>query len=165
MNQIAHDKFRELLEKFDTAILTTLDAGGKMHARPMAIAEIENTGDLIFLTDQASGKISEITNDAKVSVTCQNGWKDTVVLRGTASVFRDTQKAKQIWKKSFQTWFPGGPGDPNIAMIRVKGEEGEYWDNSGLQGLKYMVKAVKAVATKTRPEPDSVEEHAKVKLG
>lgn len=164
MNELSKEKFREVLGKFDTAILTTITPQDKMHARPMAIADVEGTGDVVFVTDEASGKTKEIEANPQVSVTCQNGWKDTVVLRGTATVFRNTAKARAIWKKSFQTWFPGGPDDPNLVMIRVHGEEGEYWDNSGVQGIKYMVKAVKAVATGTRPEPDTVDEHGVVNL-
>ena len=158
------EKFREVLEKFDTAMLTTLNASGQMHARPMAIAEIESTGDIIFFTDNHSGKIDEIKSHPQVSVTCQDGWKNTLTLTGTAEIFRDTAKAKKIWRKTYQTWFPNGPDDPNLTMIRVRGEHGEYWDNSGLQGVKYMFKAVKAIATKSRPSPDTTDEHGKIKL-
>jgi general stress protein 26 len=164
MEETTREKFQEVLGKFDTAVLTTLDDEGKFHSRPMAIAEIDEGGDLIFFTDQGSPKAKEIKENAQVAVSCQNGWKDTVVLRGTASVFRDAAKAKKLWRKTFQTWFPGGPDDPNLAMIRVRGESGEYWDNSGVQGLKYVAKAVKAIATGKRPEPDTVDEHGVVKL-
>lgn len=164
MENITAEKFHEVLGKFDTAILTTLDDEGKFHSRPMAIAEIEPNGDVIFITDNGSPKAREIKDNAHVAVSCQNGWKDTVVLRGTASVFRDPAKAKKLWRKTYQTWFPAGPDDPNLAIIRVRGESGEYWDNSGVQGLKYMAKAVKAIATGKRPDPDTADEHGVVKL-
>jgi general stress protein 26 len=164
MSEDMREKFFEVLKKFDTAVLTTIDSDNQFHARPMAIAEVEEGGDIIFLTDKSSGKTREIEDDPRVSVSCQNGWKDTVVLRGSATIFRDVAKAKKIWKKSFQTWFPGGPDDPNIAMIRVRAEAGEYWDNSGVQGIKYMVKAVKAIAARKRPEPDTADEQGVVKL-
>jgi general stress protein 26 len=164
MGEETWEKFFEVLKKFDTAVLTTSHSSDKLHARPMAIAEIEESGDIIFVTDKSSGKTKEIEENSRVLVTCQNGWKDTVVLQGSATVFRDNAKAKKIWKKSFQTWFPGGPDDPNIAMIRVRAEGGEYWDNSGVQGIKYMVKAVKAIATHKRPEPDTSDEHGVVNL-
>ena len=164
MSEMTREKFEEVLRKFDTAILTTLDDEGKFHSRPMAIADVEENGDVVFFTDKGSPKAQEIRNDAHVAVSCQNSWKDTVVLRGTATLFKDTAKAKKLWRKTYQTWFPGGPDDPNLAMIRVRGESGEYWDNSGVQGLKYVIKAVKAIATGKRPDPDTVDEHGIVKL-
>lgn len=127
MEKGAQEKFREVLQKFDTAMLTTVDASGRMHARPMAIAEIEDSGDIVFLTDKHSGKVEEIQGRPQVCVTCQNGWKDTLtVTAGVASVFQDDAKAQKIWRKTYQTWFPGGPNDPNLIMIRVRGEQGEY---------------------------------------
>jgi general stress protein 26 len=158
------EKFRELLKSFDTAMLTTINNAGEMHSRPLAIAEVEPSGDILFFTDKASGKVFELEQRPQISISCQEGWKKSLTLRGNAELFRDTEKAKQIWRKTYQTWFPGGPDDPNLLMIRVRGEQGEYWDNSGLQGVKYMFKAVKAVATGTRPAPDSVEEHGRVKM-
>lgn len=157
-------KFREVLGKFDTAVLTTINQDGKIHSRPMAIAEIEENGDVIFFTDENSAKAQEIEHNPSASVSCQNGWKDTVVIRGTASVFRDMDKAKKLWRKTYQTWFPKGADDPRLVMIRVRGEAAEYWDNSGVQGLKYIFKAVKAIASKSRPEPDSTDEHGIVNL-
>ena len=158
------EKFFEVLGKFNTAVLTTIKPSGQLHARPMAIAEIEPGGSIIFFTDSRSVKVDELEENPEVNVSCQNGWKDTVVLRGKAEVFRDTDKARRLWRKTYQTWFPDGPDDPNLTMIRVTGEHGEYWDNSGVQGIKYMLKAVKAIATRSRPEPDTVEEHGSVTL-
>jgi general stress protein 26 len=158
------EKFKEVLGKFDTAMLTTINGEGQMHSRPMAIAELEENGDLIFFTNQESAKIQEIEGNPAASATCQNSWKDSVVIRGTASLFRDAAKAKKLWRKTYQTWFPGGRDDPSLVMIRLRGEFAEYWDNSGAQGIKYLFKAAKAIATRSRPEPDSVDEHGTVKL-
>ena len=164
MEKSAEEKFREVLSKFDTAILNTFNESGQMHARPMAIAEVEPSGDVIFFTDHHAAKTDEIEANPDVSVTCQDGWKNTLTLSGKAEVFRDAEKARKNWRKTYQTWFPNGPDDPNLIMIRVRGEHGEYWDNSGLQGIKYMAKAVKAIATKTRPSADTTDEHGTVKL-
>jgi general stress protein 26 len=163
-NTSADEKFFALLKTFDTAMLTTMDGAQQMHARPMAIAEVEASGDLIFFTDRASGKVLELERCPEVCVICQEGWKKSLTLSGRAELFVDTQKAEQLWRKTYQTWFPGGPTDPSLLMIRVRGARGEYWDNSGLQGVKYMVQAVKALSTKTHPDPDSVDEHGKVVL-
>jgi len=159
------EKFGEVLKKFDTAMLTTVTGTGEMHTRPMAIAEIESTGDVIFFTDKNSAKIQELQQDSHVAVSCQNGWKDSLSFSGKAEIFHDIETAKRIWRKTYQTWFPEGPDDPNLMMIRIRSERGEYWDNSGVEGVKYILKAIKAVATGKRPSPDSVDEHGTVDFG
>jgi hypothetical protein len=37
-------------------------------------------------------------------------------------------KAKELWDPNYQTWFPAGPTDPHLALIRVRVERAEYWD-------------------------------------
>ena len=60
-------------------------------------------------------------------------------------------------------WFPQGKSDPNLCFIAVDSEVGEFWDNAGLQGLKYVFESVKAIAKGTSPPADA-KQHAKVSL-
>jgi hypothetical protein len=48
-------------------------------------------------------------------------------------------------------------------LLRVKARSGEYWDGSGLQGLKYLLERMKAVLQKRTPDADA-KQHAKVRL-
>ena len=59
--------------------------------------------------------------------------------------------------------FSGGRSDPDIAIIIVDPERGEYWDQSGTRGLSYMFRAAKAYVTGKDVErrPD---DHGKVRL-
>jgi general stress protein 26 len=36
-----------------------------------------------------------------------------------------------------RAYFPNGKDDPELVLLQVQAEEGEYWDNQGAQGLKY----------------------------
>ena len=40
-----HEHLYDLVKDFDTAMLVTKDAGGKMHARPMSVAELRPDAD------------------------------------------------------------------------------------------------------------------------
>jgi hypothetical protein len=40
----------------------------------------------------------------------------------------DSKKVEDLWDPSYQRWFPGGPSDPGLALIRVRVERAEYWD-------------------------------------
>lgn len=71
----------------------------------------------------------------------------------------------ELWKESWKVWFPGGKNDPGLILISVQSSAGEYWDNSGFSGIKYLIQAGKAYLTGTRPDVSNDKEiHAKVTL-
>lgn len=157
-------KLNELLEEFGVAMLATRTAQGELRARPMALAEVEPDGNLWFLTDRHSAKIDELERDSHVVVTMQSRTQ-FVSLSGTASPVNDRGRVERLWKLEWQVWFPGGKDDPNLVLLRVDGTTGEYWDNSGTSGIKYLFEAGKALLGGTRPEVhDDPKIHAKVTL-
>lgn len=155
-------KFHKLLEDFDNAMLITVAADGQMHARPMAIAEIESDENIWFVTSAESGKLDEIKGDARVCVACQSGNR-FLSLSGTATVSRDQGKINEVWNEAWRVWFPEGNASPEIRLIRVTSTQGEYWDRSRLQGVKYLYEAGKGYASGQTPTIDE-EMHAKVDL-
>ena len=64
----------------------------------------------------------------------------------------------------FETWFPEGKGDSRVTLICVKAERGEYWDNRGMNGIRYLYQAVTAYATGTTPDIKEGEQHGTVRL-
>ncbi len=152
------DKLRDLLSDFDTAMLVTRTGQGQLRARPMSFAEIESDGTLWFLTARHSAKSDEIALDSHVNVNMQSKRK-FVSVSGTAAIVEDQAKLATVWKAAFQVWFPGGQDDPDLVLLRVHCESGEYWDYGGASGIKYLIEAGKAYLSGTRPE---VEHDAKV---
>jgi general stress protein 26 len=75
----------------------------------------------------------------------------------------DRQFIEKVWKAAWIISFPGGMTDPNIALLKFTAHEGEFWDNSGVQGLKYVYEAAKAYVTGEKVEPDATK-NAKVTL-
>ena len=43
----------------------------------------------------------------------------------------DRAKVKELWTAPLKAWFPKGPEDPNIALLRVDVSGAEYWDAPG----------------------------------
>jgi general stress protein 26 len=152
----------ELLQDFDTAMLVTRSPGGRLHARPMDIAEITETGELWFCSGLDSGKISEIAGEPEVAVAIQGKTK-YLSLSGRARVSTDPQHIARLWKEDWKVWFPDGPSDPNLCLVGIDPSEGEWWDNSGTRGLKFAFEAVKAYV-KGEPMPDVTDENARVRL-
>ena len=156
------DRLKDLLKDFNTAMLVTHAPDGTLHARPMAVAQVEPDGDLWFVTDRASGKMDDIGADAHVNVSMQGAGK-FVSVSGNAAAVEDRAKVDEIWNEHMRVWFPGGKDDPNLVLLRVDAREGEYWDNSGANAIKYMFKAGRAYLRGERPTDDRTE-HGKARL-
>jgi general stress protein 26 len=155
-------KIRELLEGFETAMLVTQGEDSPFHARPMAIARVESNCGLWFFTGRTSAKVSEVRNDERVLVVCQDEMRCYVALRGTAQLIVDPKKAAELWKESYRTWFPKGTDDPDLLLLRVEAEDAEYWDNEGFKSIQYLFEAAKAYARGIRPHMEESEQHGKV---
>jgi general stress protein 26 len=158
------DKLRALLEEFGVAMLVTRAADGQLRARPMALAAVEPDDTIWFLTDRHSAKVDELARDGRVAVTMQSR-SQFVSVSGTAAPVEDRGRVARLWKAEWKVWFPGGQDDPNLLLLRVDGVTGEYWDNSGTSGIKYLIEAGKALITGSRPAvADDPKIHGKVAL-
>jgi general stress protein 26 len=150
----------ELLESFDTAMLFTRHHD-RNHARPMAVAAVEGSDCLWFVTSDDSPKAEEIRADSRVSATFQSARK-FVALSGTAEIVRDRERIHAMWKETWKVWFPNGKDDPSIALLRVRVDDAELWDNAGAKGVKYVFEAVRSVLAGHRPGPVDGQ-HARIK--
>lgn len=158
------NKLQELLQDFGIAMLVTRDSQGQLRSRPMAIVEVEQDGALWLLTDRNSGKLDEISQDSHVNVSAQSSSK-FVSISGRATTVENRQKVAELWRETFRVWFPGGKDDPSLILLKITGDVGEYWDNSGTSGIKYLIEAGRAYLSGTRPHlEDDPKIHAKVKL-
>ena len=41
---------------------------------------------------------------------------------------RDPAKVQSLWSEALRVWFPKGPEDPDITLIKVEVDTAEYWD-------------------------------------
>lgn len=157
-------KLKELLADFSTAMLVTRAQSGELRSRPMVIADVEDDGTVWLMTQRHSPKMDEVAEDHDVNLALQSDLQ-FVSISGTASAVVDRQKIHEIWNESWKTWFPGGPDDPELALLRIQGLRGEYWDNSGLSGIKYLIEAGKAYLSGTKPDvANDPKIHGKVDL-
>ena len=158
------EHFHKLLQQFHTAMLVTHGGDDRLRARPMAIAKVEEDNRVWFITGAESGKTHEIESETRVHIVCQNDRSAYLSLSGHADLTRDRTKIAELWQEPFRVWFPGGKEDPNIELIVVRPEEGEFWDNEGFHKIKYLFETSKAYVTGTTPELDKGEEYGRVRL-
>jgi general stress protein 26 len=157
-SNLAH--YRELVDDFDTAMLVT-KRGAELRARPMAIGSCDEDGRLSFLTSIDSGKLEEITDEPFVNLTLQ-GENRYLSISGTAMVSRDRQKIDDLWSPAYKVWFPEGKNDPTVTVLEVVPTYAEYWDNSGVNGVRTLLELGRAVVAGEQPDFDDDEVHQKM---
>lgn len=123
-------KVAKLMKGIRFAMLTTLDDQGVPTSRPMATQEVEFDGDLWFFAARDSRKVAQVQANPAVNVGLSS--TDTwVSLTGRAQVVTDRVKAKELWNAAVEAWFPEGPEDDNVILLKVEGDTAEYWDSPG----------------------------------
>ena len=151
----------ELVKDFEVAMLVTQTANA-MHARPMAMASLDEGMGVYLVTALNSIKIDEISASPYALLTFQSA-RTFASVRGELTVLHDRPLIEKMWKAFWKVWFPEGKSDPNIALLKFTAHEGEYWDNGGMQGLKYVYDAARAYVTGETPYTDDAQ-NAKVSL-
>jgi general stress protein 26 len=152
-----------VLQDFDSAILVTRSERGDLRGRPMALAEIKADGDIYFATSLANDTVREIEAEPRVAVTVQGKVKFASV-SGKARIVRDQALIQKLWREGWKLWFPEGPSDPQLCLIRFEADEGEYWDTSGARGVRFAIAAAKAYVRGERLDERKSAQNAKVKL-
>lgn len=149
----AHRKVFDLIKDIRVAQMVTVSPGGKLHSRPM-VARLERfDGELWFFTSAASGKIGDIEETGEVLLTYSDPARQNYVsVEGEGEVIHDSGKATELWSEPMRVWFPKGPTDPDIALVRVKVREATYWDSPSSPFVMVYGYA-KAMTTGERPNP------------
>ncbi|MBA3563206.1 MAG: pyridoxamine 5'-phosphate oxidase family protein [Gammaproteobacteria bacterium] len=153
----------ELIAEFDTAMLVTRAPDGALRSRPMAIAGKHSGAVLHFATRFDAPKVAELEDEPDVNVTMQAADK-YLSLSGRARIIEDRNLLDELWSPAWKLWFPEGKDDPDLALIELEPETGEYWDRSGRRGARFLLEAGKAILQGSTPEYEDPEAHAKVEL-
>lgn len=146
-------KVAELIKGFRFAMLTSRSAEAKLVSRPFTVQDVEFDGDLWFIVARDSHEIAEITADPVVNVSFASS--DTwVSLSGLAEQVDDNAKLKELWNPAVEAWFPDGPEDPNITLLKFVSDSAEYWDTPGGR-VATIFSLVKSKVTGTPLEGDN----------
>ena len=122
-------KVWELIKEVRIALLVT-SADQGLRGRPMAAMNKDFDGELWFASRRDAPKLDEIKDDAHVLLAYSEPKEQNYVsVAGNARVVQDVAKVKELWSEPMRVWFPKGPEDPDIALIRVTVTSAEYWDS------------------------------------
>ncbi|MGP3535014.1 pyridoxamine 5'-phosphate oxidase family protein [Microbacterium sp. RD1] len=124
------EKLNELLGKFRFAMVTTRAEDGSLHAHPLTVQESDFDGDLWFVIGRSASAVTHIGLDPAVGVSfsSNDAW---LSLAGSAELVEDPAKLREQWNPALEAWFPNGPEDPEVVLLKVNALSGEYWDSPG----------------------------------
>ena len=118
----------DVIEKVRVGMLTTQFSGG-LRARPLEARADRGAGVIWFVTDVRGAKDDEIGADHDIGLVFIDELDGVYLsITGRAFVTRDTVQTKGLWKKTDDAWFPGGPDDPNVRLLRIEPITAELWD-------------------------------------
>lgn len=149
-DQSPQDKLAELIKGIRIAMVTTHDQGGTLHTRPMFAQQTGEDGDIWLVASGSSTIVQELRDQSPILVTfAEPADRRFLVVRGVGYVRHDRTKIDTLWNPAMKAWFPAGPSDPDIALVRIVAHEAEYWDSPSAPVR--MLQFVSALATGTKP--------------
>ncbi|ROH99755.1 pyridoxamine 5'-phosphate oxidase family protein [Chryseobacterium daecheongense] len=133
-----------------------------VNSRPMTLKEADDSGNLWFISSEASNKNFEIKEDRRVQLFFMNN-DDSQYLSvyGTASVYTDKATIEEKWSVMAKPWFDG-KDDPNVSIIRVEPKDSYYWDTRAgklVSLLSFVTSAITGIKTNNA---DGVEGNATI---
>ncbi|KCV68930.1 hypothetical protein H696_04350 [Fonticula alba] len=126
------EKVKKLVENmrgFHNAMLTTRRADSGLRTRPMAVAHVDDNGDVWFAMSCDSSKCSDIEFDPHVSVSFQSS-SSFISISGKAIINKDRQKIDEFYTHAWDAFFPKGKESPELCLLRVEAQTAEIWDNT-----------------------------------
>ena len=145
-NAQARKRLWDLIKDIRFAMFTARHGNGHLHARPMTTqnSTVDQDDSLWFFMSRRGEPVADLAADPVVNVSYAHPGSDRYVsVSGTASVVDDLAKKQQLWSKMAEAWFPGGVGDPDLALVQVKIVHAHYWDvtENKIVQLFHMAKA------------------------
>lgn len=127
------------------------------NSRPMTLQETDDSGNLWFISSDASNKNFEIKEDNRVQLYFMNN-SDSEYLSvfGEAFVYKDKTTIEEKWSPLANAWFDGKE-DPNVSIIRVEPKNTYYWDTKAGKLVSLMNFVAAAISGNKTDNSDGVE--------
>lgn len=154
----------DLIEGIKFGMLTHRHANGMLHSVPLTTqnGQDDQADTLYFFVARQSDIAKHVVQDPNVNVSYADLGDDSYVsVSGKAAIVEDAAKKEALFSSVAKAWFPGGPTDPDLALLAVKIGHAEYWD---VKESKMMQLAKMAKAAITGKPPSGMGEHKEITL-
>lgn len=137
------------------AMFTFRDQYGHLASQPMTNQEVDREGCLWFYVRTTTALWDSIAHDPEVNVSFANSDDSIYVsVSGTAERVVDRTEIRARWNPMVQAWFPAGPEDEHVVLVRVAPHAAEYWDSNDSKMVRLFAIA-KAAVTGDTPDMDA----------
>ncbi len=158
-------KLWDMIKDIRLGMFTTRHGNGSLQSRPMTTlnGKDDRGAVLWFFMSRGSDSVADLTAAPEVNVAYADPGHDAYVsVSGRAHVVEDATKKGRLWSALAQAWFPGGPDDPDLALVAVSISHADYWDIKSNKAVRIFKIARAAV---TGAPPTDLGEHTKVRMG
>ncbi len=162
--QTDHQKLWDLIKDTKFGMFTHRHSGGMLHSQPLTTQNkaIDEVATLYFFVSRRGEVATHVVEDDNVNVAYANPGNDSYVsVSGQALVVEDMAKKEELWSPMAKAWFPGGPTDPDLALLQVHITHAEYWDVTESKMVQ-LIKMAKAAITGEPPE--KMGDHKELRL-
>lgn len=119
----------KMVEDIGTCMLTTR-AGDHSRSRPMRGMPRAEENAIWFISDRTDVKDDEIARWPYVALAYADiKGNNFVSLSGRIEIVTDEDEIRRRWSEGASAYFPAGPRDPDVIMLRFTPTHGEYWDS------------------------------------
>lgn len=150
MDDTDAELLQALVHGFDRAMLVSR-CGEGMRSRPTIVANTDDSRRLWLLSGIVGDPLDDLNQDPNVNVVMQDGVRFCSVT-GTACVARPTGD-ESIWNDQQRAWLAQNRRHASVVLIEVAPQYAEYWDRSGLRGLRFDAPAADERDPSARPRP------------
>lgn len=138
-------KLKELAKGIDICMFCTQLDKLPISARPMSCNDVDENGNLWFLSDARSNKNFDIKEDDQVQLFFSKiADSQYLSVFGHASVYNDAQTVKDHWDPIAKAWWDDA-NDPNITVIKVAPTDAYYWDTKDGKAVAFIKWAANAL--------------------
>ena len=122
-------KLKKLAEDVRICMFCTDLSKLPINARPMSVQEVDEEGNIWFMSSQKSNKNFEIKEDKRVQLLfAKMSDAHYMSVFGDAFIYRDKAKIEELWNPIAKAYFDQGKDDPDITVIKVVPSNAYYWD-------------------------------------
>jgi general stress protein 26 len=140
----------DIIERIGVCMLTTQFPGG-LRARPVE-ARVDGSGYIHVLTDVHSAKQGDIGASPDVGLVFIDAkQKAYLSITGRASIIRDPATIKALWRTTDTAWWPAGPADADVRLLRVEPLTAELWDGPASTAVE-LFEFARALVTGRQPK-------------
>lgn len=145
----AQQKIKELAEG-EVCHFVTYNNGQELVTRPMSALQVDEGGNLWFISNKNSHKNQQILENDNVDLLFAHTTKQEYLsIKGKATIIFDKDKIKELWSPFFNAWVEDGVDDSNNSLIRVQPMDGYYWDTKYGSVVSFLKIAASVITGKT----------------